>query len=257
MNKFKHSGTFGDLIYSLPIVKHLGGGEFYLHLGQINWIGQHYYGSPPQPLHQGRMTQKDFDFLAPLLQSQPYITKVAVLDPNTTEITHNLDRFRTPFVTHPGNYVDIYADVFGIKNPTTKQDLRNTPWIHIENPVRIPDKHLVINRTERWLPKNTTHAWQHLAQKNYPEQSLFVGTPKEYKNFIDQFPQWRACQYYPTDTALELAQIIAGSTQFIGNQSLALSLAIGLGKNYIMEARDDLPLNRNECYFPNQGALLQ
>ena len=35
MNKFKHSGTLGDIIYSLPIVKYFGGGEFYLHLHQI------------------------------------------------------------------------------------------------------------------------------------------------------------------------------------------------------------------------------
>jgi hypothetical protein len=49
---------------------------------------------------------------------------------------------------------------------------------------------------------------------------------------------------------LELASVIAGADQFIGNQSVALSLAIGLGVNYACEARQDLPLERNECYFP-------
>lgn len=256
MNKFKHSGTFGDLIYSLPLVKYFGGGEFYLHLDQINWIGQHYYGSKPQPQHQGRMTQKDFDFLAPLLEIQPYITKVAILDPQTTEITHNLDRFRTAFVTHPGNYVDIYATTFGIRDPNLQHKLRTTPWL-TTTPVKIPGRDIVINRTHRWLPRNTHSAWTKLAEQGLPEHSLFVGTEQEYKDFIQLHPQWHQCQYYPTTTALDLAEIIAGSTQFIGNQSLALSLAIGLGTNYIMEARDDLPLNRNECYFPDQGALLQ
>ena len=37
MKTFKHSGTGGDLLYSLPLVKYLGGGEFYLHLNQIDW----------------------------------------------------------------------------------------------------------------------------------------------------------------------------------------------------------------------------
>jgi hypothetical protein len=51
---------------------------------------------------------------------------------------------------------------------------------------------------------------------------------------------------------LELAEVIAGAKLFIGNQSQALALAIGLGVPYHCEARQDLPLERNECYFPNQ-----
>jgi hypothetical protein len=48
-----------------------------------------------------------------------------------------------------------------------------------------------------------------------------------------------------------LAEVIAQSKQFIGNQSVSLSLAIGLGVNWACEARDDIPPERNECYFPN------
>ena len=79
--RFKHSGTLGDIIYSLAIMRNFGGGEFYLHLNQIDWIGQHYYGSKPDPFHQGRMTQKDFDFMEPFFLAQDYITKFSVLDP--------------------------------------------------------------------------------------------------------------------------------------------------------------------------------
>jgi hypothetical protein len=50
---------------------------------------------------------------------------------------------------------------------------------------------------------------------------------------------------------LELAEVIAGAPQFIGNQSSALAMAIGLGVPQILcEARIDMPLERNECYFP-------
>ena len=89
-NSFKHSGTHGDIIYSLAVMKYLGGGEFYLHLGQTDWIGHHYYGAPPQEFHQGRMNEKDLSMLRPLLLCQDYISKCAALDPTTTEITHNL-----------------------------------------------------------------------------------------------------------------------------------------------------------------------
>jgi hypothetical protein len=97
MKRFKHSGAVGDLIYSLPVVKHFGGGEFYLHLNQIDWIGKHYYGSAPNPFHQGRMTQTDFEYMQGFMEAQTYITKFATMK-SDTEITHNLDRFRPVFV---------------------------------------------------------------------------------------------------------------------------------------------------------------
>jgi hypothetical protein len=51
---------------------------------------------------------------------------------------------------------------------------------------------------------------------------------------------------------LDVANIIKGVGTFIGNQSVALSLAIGLGVEFYCEARRDLPTERNECYFPKQ-----
>jgi hypothetical protein len=50
---------------------------------------------------------------------------------------------------------------------------------------------------------------------------------------------------------LELTEVIAGSKKFIGNQSVALSIAQGLGVDYIFEARKDLPIERNENYYSN------
>ena len=60
------------------------------------------------------------------------------------------------------------------------------------------------------------------------------------------------CIAQPTKTLLDVAELIAGCDTFIGNQSVALSIAIGLGKEYFCEARRDLPIERNECYFPAQ-----
>jgi hypothetical protein len=117
---FKHSGAVGDLIYGLAVMKHFGGGDLFLHLNQLSWIGQHYYNSPTDPYHKERMNKEDFEYMRPFMESLPYIKKFDIMS-NNTESTHNLDRFRPLFVGHPGNYVDIYAAAFGNIDPAVRQ----------------------------------------------------------------------------------------------------------------------------------------
>lgn len=246
---FKHSGTTGDLIYSLPIVQHLGGGEFYLHLDQIGWMSKQYYGVNPPEFHRGRMNGKDFEFLKDFMLAQKYITKFEPMDPKNTCITHNLDKFRPAFVAHPGNYVDCYADVFGITDAETKELLRGTQWITVPNPKKIEGRRVAINRTQRWIPNELSPIWQEWAQQGVPDTAFFLGLPEEHAAFC-QALDWNI-PLQPTNSLLEVAEYIAGADVFIGNQSVALSVAIGLGHNDIWcEARRDLPISQNECYFP-------
>lgn len=246
MNKFKHSGAFGDLIYSLPIVKHLGGGKFYLHLNQIDWVGQYYYGSKPDPFHQGRLTMQDFEFMREFMLVQDYITNFEPMDA-ATEISHNLDRFRQPFVGHPGNYVDIYSVVFGIRDPETRTKLRNTAWLTVPETKSVNGRTVAINRTARWTPNVLGQQWHDWRHQGLENTAFFVGLENEYEDFRKK-TGWDI-PYQPTKSMLELAQYIAGAEKFIGNQSVALSIAIGLGKNFTCELRKDLPLERNECWF--------
>lgn len=254
MKKFKHSGTMGDAIYSLPIVKYFGGGEFYLHLGQVNWIGTHYYGNEPNPFHRGRMTDADFEYMRDLFLEQPYITKFESLDPKITEITHNLDRFREIFVHHPGNYVDCYSTVFGIIDEKSRTNLRNATWLSVKSPKIIPDRSIIINRTQRWIQSNQLNPqWEIWKRESIEKQAVFVGLPEEHTAFVKD--TGIKIDYYPTSTMLEMAEVIAGAKKFIGNQSMALSLAIGLGTNTWCESRKDLPINRNECGNFNPGRV--
>jgi hypothetical protein len=251
---FKHSGTLGDLIYSLPLVKHLGGGEFYLHLNQIGNISKSIYGVDPPLFHQGRMNLKDFEFMQTFMQAQTYISKFAALDPRSTEITHNLDRFRPLFAKHPGNYVDCYATTFGIQDADTQAALRRTPWITVPRPRNLTQRDVVINRTERWVPTQLSHLWQEWKEQGVDQRAVFVGLPQEHAAF-EQATGWQI-PHVTTSTLLDLAQVVAGSNVFIGNQSVALSIAIGLGHDDIWcEARRDMPIERNECYFPLQPGL--
>lgn len=250
--RFKHSGTLGDIIYGLAIMRNFGGGEFYLHLNQVDWIGQHYYGSKPVPFHQGRMTEQDLEFMRDFFLAQDYITAFDRLDPKTTEITHNLDSFRPLFVNHPGNYVDCYSTAFGIHDPDMQTMIRTTPWLTVPSALSLEGRDVVINRTARWRTNDqqTLEVYNNLRELGAEERGLFVGLESEYREFRE-FTGWDI-PYQPTKTLLELAQWIAGAEQFIGNQSLALSLAIGLGQQYACELRRDLPRERNECWFPNQ-----
>ena len=246
MKRFKHSGAFGDLIYSLPIVKHFGGGEFYLHLNQIDWIGMNYYGSKPNPFHQGRLTMSDFEFMRSFMEAQEYISAFSVMDA-AAEITHNLDRFRNLFVGHPGNYVDIYSVTFNIKDLETRTQLRNQPWLTVPNTKVLEGKSVVVNRTARWTPPLLGQQWEQWRKDGTEQKAVFVGLEDEYHNF-KKVTGWDI-PYQPTKNMLELAQYIAGAEIFIGNQSMALSLAIGLGTKFYCELRQDLPLERNECWF--------
>jgi hypothetical protein len=246
VNKFKHSGAFGDLIYSLPLVKHFGGGDFYLHLNQIDWIGMNYYGSKPDPFHQGRLTEKDYEFMQDFMLAQEYINEFSILD-STSEVTHNLDRFRPVFVGHPGNYVDIYAAVFGFKDPEIRSTLRNTAWLTVPETKQVKGRGIAINRTLRWIPPSLGKQWYDWRHQGVEQNAFFLGLEHEYDAF-KKATDWNI-PYQPVNSMLELAQYIAGAEKFIGNQSVALSLAIGLGTKFSCELRKDLPLERNECYF--------
>ena len=245
--KFKHSGALGDLIYSLPIVRHFGGGEFYLHLNQMDWIGQHYYGAAPNPFHQGRMTAQDWNYMQSFMLAQPYIKTFDVMTPST-EITHNLDKFRPAFVGHPTNYIDLYAQTFNVA-----QTLSDQPWLSVAKIQLLPrGRTLVINRTQRWIPPTPGPLWDQLRHQGAETQAVFVGLEQEYIKFQSD-TGWNL-PWIQTPTMLELAQVIAGAAQFIGNQSSALAMAIGLGvPSVLCEARTDMPLARNECYFPQMA----
>ena len=80
------------------------------------------------------------------------------------------------------------------------------------------------------------------------KNGLFVGTISEY----DAFVQNTGCniKYRPVKDFLELAGLIAGADLFLGNQSMALSIAMGLGKTSVVELHKIKPMQYRECFFP-------
>lgn len=247
MKTFKHSGAYGDLIYSLSVVKALGGGEFHLHLDQINWIGLHYYGAAPDPVHQGRLTESDYKFLKPLLMAQEYIKDFKILDRNSC-VTHNLDSFRVRFVGHPTNYIYLYWEDF-IKGraPITMEEFGLASFLTVPEPKKVEGRPIAINRTLRWLPPNLSTMWNEWREQGIDQQCFFLGTEQEHLKFQTEIGWY--IPHQKVNNALELAQYIQGSDYLIANQSSCLSIAVGLGKKFYCEYRRDLPFNRNECNF--------
>jgi len=197
------------------------------------------------------MDMNDFNFLKDFMLAQDYITGFEVLDPKVHEITHNLDRFRVPFVGHPGNYVDVYCSVFGIQDPAVREQLRQTPWLTAPNPQSLDGVSVVVNRTPRWVPPGRNPMYDQWRADGLDQEAVFVGLKQEYDDFV-KMSGWTNCKYIPTKTLNEVANLIKGVGAFIGNQSVALSLAIGMGVEFWCEGRRDLPIERNECYFPFQ-----
>jgi hypothetical protein len=234
-NTFKHSGALGDLIYSLPTMRALGGGILYLDPA----------GGKDEPLIKDPRTGKTrtpftaqiIESVIPLLLLQDYIHEVRLW--SGEKITYNLDRFRSHLDT--GNLCDAHLHAFDL--PLFHKD---TAWLKVDRPVSEPGYTIVINRTVRY---QGNHAfWEHALPKIH-RVSLFVGWPKEHDIF--EYTFGFAVRYYPTPTVLDVARIIAGSTQFIGNASSANAIAEGLKKNKVLEVYRPAP----NVIFNRPGAV--
>jgi hypothetical protein len=250
--RFKHSGTWGDVIYSLSLMRYLGGGEFYLHLNQVDWITKYYYGNSSDPYHQGRMTANDLEWARDFLEQQQYITKVAALDPQTTEITDNLDNFRPLFVGHPANYITVNFWSRNIRDPEIIDRVSREPWLTVNNAKPWDSRPWVVNRSARGFTGPRPHPhWYELREQGLESRAIFVGLKSEYEEFCRELKI--SIPHAESSTMGQLAQWIGAAELFLGNQSLALSLAQGLGVKYQFEPRIDLPLERNESYIAQHG----
>ena len=243
---YKHSGTFGDLIYSLSVVKKLGAGAFAIALNNIETCVAQYGYRPDEVdiMHKGRFTVADFNLIEPLLTRQSYITDVV---PWKGIHDIDLDQFRgVLFRGFEGNYVEAFYKTFNL--PFTA-DVYDETWLEAD-PLRMAS--VVINRTFRYRCPSGTASWQNLLeQANITQNGIFVGSDEEHEDF-EKSTGFRV-QYYPVKDFKELADIIAGADLFMGNQSAAYSIAMALGKSSVLETIKIKPLANNECYFPRDN----
>ena len=246
MTTFLHSGTAGDTIYSLAAVKKMGGGEFQIGIRNLERIlpTYGYRAEDCDPAHRGRYTEKDYELLVPLIERQTYITQVTPWHDGDNRPDIDLDRYRSVlYRTFEGNIVESYFRTFNL--PFTMQDY-DTPWLEADP---ITESAIIVNSTPRYRDPDAFGTWlQMCADAELDKNGLFVGTISEYDAFVTA----TKCniKYRPVKDFLELAGLIAGADLFLGNQSMALSIAMGLGKTSVVELHKIKPMQYRECFFP-------
>lgn len=237
-NNFYTIGTFGDTIYSLCLVKMLGGGNMYIKLDALDKFVQEVLGWKDAGLGSGRYTQRDYEIIEPLLKAQQYLNEVAIWKDETFDYDlsdhwkfHLIDGWK-------GNQTECYALTQGldIHSLEIKKQLLLEPWLTPVTPIVIPGKPFVVNRTGRYLYGEPSEEWFRWVDNGLANYAVFVGNEEEHADFEKIFCK---IEHYKTKDLLELAQVIQGCEQFMGNQSVALSIAIGLGKTYWCEVRKD------------------
>jgi hypothetical protein len=225
MNRFYHSGSAGDIIYSLPTIIEMGGGELLIR-------------------HVDRFGKRFYEYLGRLLSLQPYLSEVVSGSPCSNEVSnlmdaakvveyegeayYNLDKYRwNEYYTRKGgttpyHLAQSHLDIFGFEFNLSRPWLFNIPSTYVAD--------IVVNRTMRYHDKEEID-WSLL--DNYQERAIWIGKRKEYWTFVEK-TGLRLTPYICGDL-LDVAQAIKGSKLFIGNQSVCFAIAEAMKVPRVLE----------------------
>ena len=213
MPVYLHNGAMGDIIYALPVLR-------------------------AQPGILVLTKERQMEFLHPLLALQPYIQETTLErpwtklkdDPNNDPVKeHYIDlrKYRNISEADYTKHLTLcHAEAVSV--PVNSR----TQWLY--NVIPKYQRSIIINRTKRYHGELNWHLL-----KSYEEEVGFVGTEKEYAKFRKEtgvVPEW-----IPVTDALHMAQVIAGSSLFIGNQSCAFAIAEALKHPRMLEVSHDKP----------------
>jgi len=244
MTAYSHSGNLGDIIWSLPVIKHLGAGELNLIPGNIPNAIRKYNNGPVFPEYENRLSQKDFSMIAPLLEAQPYITDLTFEKEKAFD--YDLDLFRgTVGQAFKTNFLETFAQTFNIPYDAS---VPHEPWLTV-TPKQVAK--FVVARTPRYHSGNTAAVptWiKLLRENNVANNGVFIGLPDEHKNFQDLFNI--EIPHYKVENFLEMAEVIAGADAFFSNATFSYGLAQGLGKKTVLELRSaESYIIKEGCYY--------
>jgi len=221
-----HSGNAGDIIYALPTIKAISKLisapiNLYLLLDQPHDLHPLY----THPLGNVTLNKKMAEMLIPLIMEQDYINSCSCY--KNEEIHLKLDLFRElPMWLDKGNIIKWYTYTTGII-PNV-----NTPWIKVK-PNESFSKEIILARSARYRNPHINYNFL----KQYPNIS-FLGVESEFQDMQKELPH---IKFVPISDFRQMAQIIAGSAFFIGNQSFPFSIAEALKIPRILETSFETP----------------
>lgn len=218
---FLHTGDYGDIIASLPVVRAMGGGRFVLapHIRRND-----------RPREQ--MTENRAKFLIPLIQKQPYIEECVWMPDGSLDHDFDFSTVRQHPKDRGESLVDWHAKVVGLS------DIDLSPWIHVP---REEHGQIVVNRTNRY--RNAMFPWGWIFNR-LAGKAIFVGTKDEHDQIQRQYRS--TIPHFVAQDGLALASKIAGAPRFIGNQSFCCWLAMAIGTPVYQESFRPIPDSRIE-----------
>jgi hypothetical protein len=251
MKSFTHSGSTGDVLSSLAVVKILGGGDFYLRLNNMDKVAQS-LGWGGAGRHTGRMTQRDFDHLEPLMKVQPCINQFLVWNGENVDYEFEKQVHHHNPPGWPRSFTRQYADAVGLDLESFHQELDVQPFLFADKEYRVPGRSIMISRN-RWYLEGIVHpgkveAWLTWKEAGLADQAFYCGHPEEHEWFEKTLDI--KIPYVPTEDCLELARYMKGAEMVIANQSMPGTMAVSMGKTCWIETRKNVDLMQNEIYYP-------
>ena len=199
---FKHGGATGDIIFSLPLVKSMGGGNLYI-----------------EPYHLQRAKS-----IAKLIEIQPYINSVHVAQPLPDSFI-DLDLFRN----HAGHHSNLVEANFKAHNTEPSFNWKDG-WLTLPDSYPfIEEGYTVINRTLNYDDPNFDWAKEVNYLLALAPNCYFLGYKDEFDLFQDKFKT--GAVFHDCDF-LAAAELIQHAKMFTGGYSCLATIAQGLGVNY-------------------------
>lgn len=231
MSSFRVSGDLGDCIFQLALLHSLG--------------GKHALYAVDRPGITAPFTSR-FDLLKPLIDAQPYIESSECTEEEPDVDLVKFRRFHSAVTTLIAANCAEYHRKTGVYPDCDGSE----PWLFVEPDKKFAGK-IIIARSPRY--NNPWFPWDEVVKHN-EDRLLFVGIDKEYHSFCLSFGH---VERLVVKDFLHLAQAIAGSGFFIGNQSSPHAVAMGLGVNIIQEVcleQPDCIYDRSNVMYVDDGA---
>lgn len=221
MKTFAHTGDLGDLIFALPTIKALGGGELFFF--------------PDRNVREPFTLNRAYN-IGNLLMRQDYIRRWTLLSQPDQMFDYDFREWRQNY----GGYENLaYSQA---KHFDVDPAVGDVPWLQVEP---LPIAEVVICRSPRY--RERAFPWHELGER-YGKTGIVLGTKTEFEELYQMYGFER---YLQTPTLLEMAQIIAGAELVITNQTCGYAIAESLKKPVLLERFAKCPnvdFNRPDVY---------
>lgn len=225
-----HPGDIGDAISALPMIREQGGGHLIFRNHPESMTTRFYR----------EIKGAKFEALRPLLEAQEYILSVRYHDKDSAD--YDMTYFRAKYVPER-TLTEAHEDYLGFP----RSDM--SPWLKAA-PAKESEGRVIVARSARYHTR--TFPWKEIARQ-HGAKMLFIGHSDEHEDF--QKTVEMEVELAITPDFLRIAELIAGSEIFIGNQSAAFWVAAGLGHPLIQEQfnGDSYVPRPNAKYIPEEA----